>query len=82
MLEYWATPAAAAVDPAVADDPDAAAEVLLDEALADEVEPPLLLQAASPRVSTPRQATLRAFSPYRFRWGVYVIVWALQRNLA
>jgi len=84
-LEYWATPAAAVVDSVLADAPVAAAEALLDGppldgALADvdELLPPL--QAASARVSAPRQATLRAFKPYRFRWGVYVIVWALQRN--
>jgi hypothetical protein len=63
----------------VADAPVAAAEALLVGALAEVEE--LLLQAASARVSAPRQATLRALRPCRFRWGVYVIVWALQRNL-
>jgi hypothetical protein len=73
MPEYWATPAAALVDPAVADAPVAAAAALLVAALLVgalvEVEelPPLLLQAASARVSAPRQATLRAFNPCRFR---------------
>jgi hypothetical protein len=86
MPEYWATPAAALVDSSVADAPVAAADAplvaaLLAGAAAEVDELPLLLQAASARVSAPRQATLKAFTPCRFRWGVYVIVWALQRNL-
>src|ERR1700722_9856395 len=84
MPEYWVTPAAAPVDWAVADAPLVAALVaaaLLAGALAEVAELPLLLQAPSARASAPRQATPRAFLPNRFRWGVYVIVWALQRNL-